>query len=213
MTQPSRRPLRQPRPGALLWIVLALIAAGPAQALETIYLSRHADKAPVWPKDRALSALRPLSQDGMRRAELLADRLADAPIAAVYTSVTTRTVATGLPVANALQVPLTADDRTIQDRRMSQFFDDLLVRHADDEAVLLVAHSNTIPSLLAILGAREPCFERLGIGDFDGQLLIEGYEGLWLIDLVHPGCEGMERQTLVLEGGESEGSPPPEDHR
>ena len=203
MLSPSSRGSRGSKSASrLLFLWLALIPAGSALALETLYLYRHADKVTTWPKDRALNALQPLSPVGTERADQLVERLDDAQIAAIYTSVTTRTLATGLPLAEATQVPISPDNRTIDPAEMGAFFSEIRKRHEQDTAVLVVGHSNTIPQLLMELGAKESCFAKLGIGDFDGELLIEGYEGLWRIDLTRSGCDGMERQTFVLEGRE-----------
>ncbi len=188
----------------LLWTVLALITVGNIQALDTLYLFRHADKVKFWPKDRALNALRPLSQAGAERADRLVERLADESIVAIYTSVTTRTLATGMPLAEATGVPIHPDRRTIKPAKMGAFFKQLRKKHQGDEAVLIVGHSNTIPELLMALGATESCFAKLGIGigDADDELLIEGYEGLWRVDLSRPGCDGIERQTFAPDDGD-----------
>lgn len=183
----------------LAWIAIVLICATGAQALDTIYLFRHADKAAHWPEARELDAFHPLSQAGMDRAERLAEQLADADIAAIYTSSTTRTLATGMPLAAAREIPISPDDRTIRTSQMEEFFAEIRATHSGDEAVLVVGHSNTVPLLLMSLGAEKSCFEKLGIADHDGELLIDGYEGLWRVDLTTPGCSGMERQVVTLD--------------
>jgi broad specificity phosphatase PhoE len=63
-----------------------------------VYLVRHAEKAEAWPQDRELDSFWPLSPVGMARAEALAARLEKSGIAAVYTSRTTRTLATAMPL-------------------------------------------------------------------------------------------------------------------
>ncbi len=178
---------------------LLLMAATGAQALETIYLFRHADKAADWPKARELDAFHPLSRAGLDRAERLAEHLAGAGVAAVYTSSTTRTLATGMPLAAAGKLPISPDDRTIRRSQMEAFFAEMRATHAADRAILVVGHSNTVPLLLMSLGADEACFAKLGIADHDGELLIDGYEGLWRIEVGAPGCSGMERQVVKLD--------------
>lgn len=183
----------------LAWIVIALTAATAAQALDTVYLVRHADKAAYWPEARELNAFHPLNRTGMDRAERLAEELADADVAAIYTSSTTRTLATGMPLAEAREIPISPDDRTIRVPQMKAFFAEIREIHAGDEAVLVVGHSNTVPLLLMSLGADKACYEKLGVADHDGELLIEGYEGLWRVDLRgEPGCSGMERLVVKL---------------
>jgi broad specificity phosphatase PhoE len=78
--------------------VLFLALAAPVAALDTLYLVRHAEKAEPWPAD--LDAFRPLAPAGEARAEARAIRLKDAGIAAAYTSRTTRTMATAMPLVN-----------------------------------------------------------------------------------------------------------------
>ncbi len=184
--------------GLLLLVLLTVLLAVPAAALDTVYLVRHAEKAASWPTDRDLDAFQPLSPAGATRAEALAARLKPAGIVHVYTSRTTRTVATGAPLAQAVSVPITADDATTKPGEMAAFLVHLREKHAADKAVLIVAHSNTLPELLIRLGAKTECFQRLGITGQPGSLLIEGYEGVWTVDLKKPGCEGMGRDTLIL---------------
>jgi hypothetical protein len=106
-----------------LAILLACLAA-PAAALDTVYLVRHAEKAP-WPSDRDLDAFQPLSPEGSTRAEALASRLKDAGISIVYTSRTTRTIATGAPLAQGANVPIVADDATAKPDDRTAFLDRL----------------------------------------------------------------------------------------
>jgi len=182
----------------LLLALLAVLLAAPAAALDTLYLVRHAEKADFWPTDRDLDAFQPLSPAGLARAEALAARLKTAGIAAVYTSRTTRTLETGAPLAKAAGVPIAADDATTKPDEMAAFLTRLREKHAADRAVLIVGHSNTVPELLVKLGAKAECFQRLGIVGEVGSLLIEGYEGVWAVDLKKEGCEGMARDALIL---------------
>jgi phosphohistidine phosphatase SixA len=178
----------------LCWILPLLLLAAPAVALDNIYLVRHAEKADFWPADRDLDAFQPLSTSGLARAEALATRLKTAGVVAIYTSRTTRTLETGAPLAHATHAPLAADDATTKPGDMSGFLARLRERHPADRAVLLVGHSNTIPELLIRLGAQPDCFQRLGITGQSGSLLIEGYEGVWKVDLKKQGCEAISRE-------------------
>jgi broad specificity phosphatase PhoE len=190
---------RQPAGGGrlvrlLLGCIVLLVLAVPAAGLDTVYLVRHAEKADPWPQDRELDAFWPLSPAGAARAESLAGRLEKASIAAVYTSRTTRTLSTAMPLVARIHVPITADDATIHSEEMSGFLARLREKHAGDAAVLIVGHSNTIPRLLVLLGAVPACYARLGITDGKDGLLIEGYEGFWKIDLRRQGCEAIARE-------------------
>jgi len=186
---------RKARPRRLLPLLLvAALFAARAAALDTIYLVRHAEKADPWPTERELDAFWPLSPEGAARAQRLAARLKDAGIAAVYGSRTTRSVQTGLPLAHAAGIRIVADDASIKPDQMAGFFEGLRERHAKDGAVLVVAHSNTIPNLLEKLGATPDCHARLGIKEGTNGLEAEGYDGLWRIDLKKQGCAAIERQ-------------------
>lgn len=194
---------RQPAGGGRLvrllraWALL-LVFSLPAAGLDAVYLVRHAEKADPWPQDRELDAFWPLSPAGAARAEALAGRLEKAgrisSIAAVYTSRTTRTLATAMPLVARIKVPIAADDASIHPDQMAGFLARLREKHAGDAAVLIVGHSNTIPRLLTLLGAVPECYARLGISDSKDGLLIQGYEGLWKVDLRRQGCEAVTRE-------------------
>lgn len=199
----ASHPLRNPGGGGLarllrVWPVLLLLFSVPAGALDTIYLVRHAEKAEGWPPGRDLDAFWPLSAAGAVRAEFLASRLEMAGIAAVYASRTTRSLATGLPLANRLRVSLTADDASIKGEDMAGFLARLREKHPADRAVLVVGHSNTIPILLFRLGATADCQARLGIVETPAGPFVEGYDGLWRIDLKRDlkrqGCDAIQRE-------------------
>lgn len=173
----------------MIRLLLAIVlCAAPAAALDAVYLVRHAEKSEGWPQDRELDAFWPLSPGGQVRAEFLASRLENSGIAAVYTSRTTRALMTGLPLANRIKVPISARDD------METFITTLRGKHPADKAVLIVGHSNTIPTLLMRLGATPDCHEKLGIVKKGETLLIEGYDGLWKVDLGKQGCEALSRE-------------------
>ena len=186
---------------ALACFAMAVVAPC-VQALETIYIVRHADKAAYWPKDRAMNAFHPLSRAGMERAEKLAETLKESGIVAIYASATTRALATGMPLAEVAKIPISPDPRTIRKAELGAFFAELDRAHADDEAVLIVGHSNTIPHLLIHLGGEPSCWQRLDIADHDGELLIHGYEGLWRVDAGATGCDALERRTVKVDDGD-----------
>jgi phosphohistidine phosphatase SixA len=135
---------------ALPLFLLVLLAA-PAVALADVYLVRHAEKADFWPDE--LDSFRPLSSAGVARADALAKRLAGAGIAAIYTSRTTRALATAMPLAQATHVAVVADEASARPDEMSGFLARLREKHAADRAVLIVGHSNTVPELLGSSGS------------------------------------------------------------
>jgi phosphohistidine phosphatase SixA len=180
---------------ALLLCVLATCTD--ALALQRIYLCRHMEKG-EWPGGGELAVLQPLSQEGARHALRMARHLQSAGIAAVYTSQTVRTWGTGLMVARQTGADLIADDITISKPHMAEFLERLKQDHADDEAVLIVGHSNTLPELLVAWGAQPDCYQALGIevhADED-MLLIDGYDHLFVIDVSRPGCAGITVETV-----------------
>jgi broad specificity phosphatase PhoE len=175
-------------------VLLLLLLAAPAAGLDTVWLVRHGEKMEPWPADQDLNALQPLSREGTARAEALASRLKDAGIAAVYTSRTARTMATGHPLATSRNIPLVVEDATTQPGALPPLFVRLRDKHTGDRAILIVGHSNTLPMLLTSLGATPDCFARLGIKEGSSGLEIEGYDGVWRVDLAKSGCAGVVRE-------------------
>ena len=113
-----------------------------AQNLRTIFLVRHADK--VSDETDAL-----LSDAGHRRAECLANTLADAHIQQIYTSDLQRTQQTAAPLAEKLNlkpvaIPLIKPDKLIE-----------AIRSGKAANVLVVWHDATLPKILRALGAPE----------------------------------------------------------
>ena len=189
---------RNPRLAIIVLLLCPLVlglglAGSPAAALDLIFLVRHAEKMDDWPND--LDPYRPLTPAGVARAEALAVRLKDEGIAAIYSSRTTRALATGAPLAKATGRPLMADDASTPSAELEGFLTALRQKHAADRAVLIVGHANNIPELMARLGAKPECFEHLGITKKPETLMIDGYDGLWRVDLRKQGCEAIERET------------------
>jgi broad specificity phosphatase PhoE len=182
---------------ALPVAILSLaVLTTPAGALETLYIVRHAEKVASWPDGAYLDSFRPLSAAGVVRADKLAAELADAGIAAIYASRTTRSLQTGVPLSDRSGAALSVETGTADASKMKDFIADLGERHEGDAAVLVVGHSNTIPELLLRLGAVPECFERIGIEDTPDGLRISGYDGLWKVDLSATGCARIERHQV-----------------
>ena len=149
---------------------------GPAEGGALVIVVRHAEKAAV-PGDDP-----PLSEAGAARAAALARVLRDAPVRAVIVTPRRRTgeTAAGVVAARGLTpvvVPFAANvadhARAVADA----------VRAAGGGTVLVVGHSNTVPAILAALGApRLP------------DLCDAAYANLFV---VRPGTTAAERATLV----------------
>lgn len=120
--------------------LLALAAAGHAQAQQAVFVVRHAEKA-----DQSEDAA--LSDAGKRRALALAELLRSAGVTHVITTEYRRTQETAAPTASARG--LTAE--RVPARDMAALVAKLRAA-GPDAVVLVVAHSNTIPPMLTALG-------------------------------------------------------------
>ncbi len=146
----ERRRIRRQR-RVLVLVIYTAIAVGLAwffesQATTTVIFVRHAEKVVSADDDPALSAA------GQQRAAELARQLVDADVVAgidaVYATPFKRTQETARPVADALDLPITTYDAADTE----QVLDDILATHKG-KVILVVGHSNTVPELIANLGA------------------------------------------------------------
>jgi broad specificity phosphatase PhoE len=127
----------------ILAAVVLLAAAHRVKAQEAIYIVRHAERADD-------SADAELSSEGVRRSVKLSAVLADAGVSTIVTSQRKRTIQTAAPLAKALRIEPAVVDANDEDaliRRISG--------SRPTDRVLIVGHSNTIPSLLQRLGVKE----------------------------------------------------------
>jgi phosphohistidine phosphatase SixA len=113
-----------------------------AQQARTIYLIRHADKV-------SDDVDAPLSDAGRKRAECLANTLADAQVQQIFTSDLQRTQQTAAPLAEKLHlkpvaIPIGKPDELID-----------AIRSSKAASVLVVWHDATLPKILRALGAPE----------------------------------------------------------
>jgi broad specificity phosphatase PhoE len=127
--------------------IVALSAAGSAQ--EAIFIARHTDPPPVLSFDEILDET-PLSESGEQRAKLLAERLKDVGISAIYATETVRTQQTATPLAKTLGLevrihPLEDVDGLVK----------LLRSEHQGDRILVVGHWSTIPLIVKALGHGE----------------------------------------------------------
>ena len=126
-----------------------LVSPHSVSAQEVIYIVRHSDPPSTLNLDEILDET-PLSESGQQRAKMLAERLKDAGITAVYATQARRTVETAEPLATA---------RGLEIRVHSYEDTDGLVRLLRSEngkdRVLVVGHWSTIPEILKALGYPE----------------------------------------------------------
>jgi broad specificity phosphatase PhoE len=120
--------------------LLLVAAASDAAAQQAVIVVRHAEKA-----DQSSDAA--LSLEGLARAKALAELLRDANVSHVFTSEYRRTRDTAVPLAERRKLTI----ETVPARDLPALVG--RIRGLDAAAVVLVvAHSNTIPPLLAALG-------------------------------------------------------------
>ena len=132
-------------------IIYTAIAVGLAwffesQATTTIIFVRHAEKAATPADDPGLSPA------GQKRAAELARQLVDADVIrgvdAIYSTPFKRTRQTAQAVADALDLPVNTYDAGDTE----PILESILKKHKG-KIILVVAHSNTLPVLIANLGA------------------------------------------------------------
>lgn len=118
-----------------------------SQATTTMIFVRHAEKALIPVDDPGLS------EEGQARAAELARQLVDADVVAgidaIYSTSYRRTVETVQPIADALGLPINRYSPDDDDEEVV----DAMVRDHKGKIILVVGHSNTVPALIAALGA------------------------------------------------------------
>jgi len=132
-------------------VIYTAIAIGLAwffesQATTTMIFVRHAEKAGPSADDPGLAPA------GQRRAAELARQLVDADVVAgvdaIYSTPYNRTRDTAQPVADALDLPI-----IIYDPADNEAVLETILRNHKGKIILVVGHSNTLPTLIADLGA------------------------------------------------------------
>ena len=132
-------------------VIYTAIAIGLAwffesQATTTIIFVRHAEKAAVLEEDPGLS------ERGVRRVAELTRQLVDADVVAgvdaVYATQFRRSQETARPVADALDLPINTYDADDTELVLETILD-----NHKGKIILVVGHSNTLPALMANLGA------------------------------------------------------------
>jgi broad specificity phosphatase PhoE len=132
-------------------IIYTAIAVGLAwffesQATTTVIFVRHAEKA-LQPADDP-----GLSPAGQRRVAELTRQLKDADVIAgidaVYSTPYRRTEETARPIAELLELPVNTYDAADTEAIMEH-----IVKEHKGKVILVVGHSNTLPALMANMGA------------------------------------------------------------
>jgi broad specificity phosphatase PhoE len=132
----------------VLAAVLAVSSAARAIAQQVVFVVRHAEK--ISDEDERLT------DAGRARAARLAEMLRKSGITAIYSTDTERTLGTARPLADALGLKIAIYEASAMSGKVdSAAFVERLRREAPRGVVLVVGHSNTVPSLLAALGCPE----------------------------------------------------------
>lgn len=147
----EQRRRRRRRRRIQILIIYTAIAVGLAwffesQATTTMIFVRHAEKAEL-PADDP-----PLSAAGERRVAELTRQLVDADVVAgvdaIYTTPYERTTATVRPLADALNLPINNYDAADTEAVL-----ETILKEHKGKIILIAGHSNTVPVLIANLGA------------------------------------------------------------
>lgn len=177
----SRCRPRGPTPAAALlaFAAASALSAAAAAAQEVVYVVRHAEQVTDIEDP-------PLSEQGRARARMLTAFFRDAGLTAVYATDLRRTMETGAMVAGPLAVEVTPVHRDSLDGLVAR-----VQREQPGGRVLIVGHSNTLPSILEELGyANEITIEHDEFSDLF--VVVPAAEGPPLIlrqHLVPPGEE------------------------
>ena len=119
-----------------------------SQATTTVIFVRHAEKVTLPTEDPGLS------EAGQQRAAELARQLVDADVVpgvgvdAVYSTSYRRSVETAKPVADALNLPV-----LMYDASDTAAIIEAIVKEYKGKIILVVGHSNTVPEMIANMGA------------------------------------------------------------
>jgi broad specificity phosphatase PhoE len=114
----------------------------------TIVLVRHAEKAAEPAADP------PLTEAGAARAQALVEAVRGMPVTAIVSTDFARTRSTAAPLAARLGLTTEIVDARARDHARL-VAEGVLARHRG-ETVVIVGHSNTVPDIVAALGAPKP---------------------------------------------------------
>ena len=142
----------------ILLILLSFFAFSKAYADQVVYLIRHAEQMHDVEDP-------PLTDAGQQRAKTWASILRDADLKVIYTSKKKRTMQTGEPIADTLNVAM----ETMSRKDVNGLVDRVRKEHASD-AVLIISHTRTLPKLVKAFGSSG-----------DGTINRDDYDNLFVI--------------------------------
>lgn len=130
--------------GGLLLLGCATTSPAPSRGETVVVVVRHAEKAPEPKADP------PLTEAGQARAQQLVEAVAGLRFTAALSTNFERTRATAEPLAARFGLTLKPVDVKGSDVAA------LVLQQHRGETVLVVGHSNTVPDIVAGLGAAKP---------------------------------------------------------
>lgn len=132
-----------------LFLVLLLTIGVFAQAEKPtrIYVVRHAEKMTTDPKNNDPS----LTENGIKRAIALAEKLKNRPINTIYSTNYKRTKNTALPTAENQKKKLNE-----YDAKNTATTAAIILKENKGKYALVVGHSNTVLEMIEALGAKRP---------------------------------------------------------
>lgn len=142
----------------------------------SLYITRHAEKAEA-------ASNPPLSEQGQRRAEMLAQLLAKANIEHIYSTPYQRTEATAGPLAQRLNVSIESYRAGAPEQLVA------LVQQRQRTS-LIVGHSNTVPALVRAFGGVSEDLTEQDYGDLYQLNIRDGH--VQLVRLMVPVTEELK---------------------
>ena len=167
-TDQERRRIRRRRRLQII-VIYTAIAVGLAwffelQATTTIIFVRHAEQVQDSGDDPSLS------EAGKRRVAELTRQLVDADVIAgidaIYSTPLNRSEETARPLADALDLPINSYDPADTEQVLTT-----ILKTHKGEVILVVGHSNTVPDLIANLGASKNV-PAISHGEFDNIYIV-----------------------------------------
>jgi broad specificity phosphatase PhoE len=146
----------------LLLAAGSLGAQAPAGPSTTVIVVRHAEKAAEPAADP------PLTEAGAARAAALVEAVRHAGVKAVISTQFARTRTTVGPAATALGLPVETADARARDH-VAALAARILGSHRGS-TVLVAGHSNTVPDIVAALGAPKPAL--ICDGEYDNLYVV-----------------------------------------
>jgi broad specificity phosphatase PhoE len=153
----EEKPLRAYLLALVLYLTLApnpAVAQGRHSAAvqdpTTIVIVRHAERADDHPTDPTLTPA------GELRARALVDVVADADVAAIFSTPRRRNLATAAPLAESRGIPILVHDLASgeAEAHAAGLARDILADFRG-RTVVVIGHSNTVPQIVRVLSGRE----------------------------------------------------------